>query len=293
MKQKELIALIHLLEDNDRQVFLHVNERLKSMGSAIINTLEEVSTESNELMLVERIQELIKTIKQEDLLQDFQLWSQTVDPDILRGNFLISKFCNLECKFDQIYEAIIVLKKQIWLELHQYLTPFEQISILNQVIFYHQNFESAGPNEQKVSLYSLEKVLKQKKGNSLTLGVLYIIIAELLQIPIYGVFLPKHFILAYCKDFNSNKILHQDDVLFYINPLNKGAVFTRNEIKEYIKEMGLEDEPKYYLPLSSYEVVEGQLQHLKQVFDLNKKEDAVENLKSILGTINRDHNSGG
>jgi regulator of sirC expression with transglutaminase-like and TPR domain len=287
VKQKELIALIHLLEDDDVSVYAHVSDKLKSLGMPIIEKLEEVALNTEEPVLASRIEDLMQQIKWQDLLQNFSLWSISNDPDVLRGNYLISKFCHQQVQFDLMYDSMQRIKKQIWMELHQYLTPFEQISIINQVLFIHEDFQSIGPNEPQIHHYSLSSVLQTKKGNSLSLGVMYIILAEMLHIPIYGVFLPKHFILAYCKDYRSNKILTQDDVLFYINPMNKGAVFTRNEIKEYLKESGIEDEPKYYIPIDNLALIEGQLKHLQQLYLLKGKTDEAEKIGVLLDTLNK------
>lgn len=287
LKQKELIALIQLLEDDDESIYSHVSDRLKSMGMPIMDKLEEVALQTDEPVLAERIEDLIQQIKWDDLLQNFTLWSVSNDPDVLRGNYLISKFCHHDVQFDLMYEAVQRIKKQIWLELHQYLTPFEQISIINQVLFYHEDFQSVGPNEPQINHYSLSRVLQSKKGNSLSLGVMYIILAEMLHIPIYGVFLPKHFILAYCKDYKSNKVLTQDDVLFYINPMNKGAVFTRNEIKEYIKESGIEDEMKYYIPIDNVALIEGQIKHLQQLYMLKGRNEEADKLGILLNMLNK------
>ncbi|KAF5277932.1 hypothetical protein FQR65_LT15898 [Abscondita terminalis] len=46
----------------------------------------------------------------------------------------------------------------------------------------------------------LNKVLESKKGNPITLACIYCVIAQRLDIPIYGVNLPKHFVLAYMNE---------------------------------------------------------------------------------------------
>ena len=60
------------------------------------------------------------------------------------------------------------------------------------------------------------------------------IVAQNLNIPIYGVNLPNHFILAYMDEFGVRKFLPEENkhgVLFYINPFSKGTVFDEIEIK--------------------------------------------------------------
>ena len=45
-----------------------------------------------------------------------------------------------------------------------------------------------------------------------------------------------------------NGEIEKDDVLFYLNPFNRGKVFTRNEIDLYIRQMKLDADESYYLP---------------------------------------------
>lgn len=266
-------------------MYHHVSSRLKSMGPDVIPILEKVSIETDTSAIQERIIEVIKDIQIEDIKRDFRTWTRTNQPDILHGSFLVSKLCNPLVRFDQIYDQVIKIKKQIWLELHQYLTPFEQVSIINQIIFYYQNYQLVEPNEHQLSYYHLDSVLKIKKGNSLSLGILYLVLAELLHIPIYGIFLPKQFILAYCKDYSFNKNLGQDDVLFYINPMNKGAVFTRNEIKDYLQVLGLEPENKYFVPWSNTEIIRSQLEILKLICSKKEHEGLAQQIQSIIDDV--------
>ncbi len=60
----------------------------------------------------------------------------------------------------------------------------------------------------------LHLVLENKRGNPLTLCVIYLLIATKLDLPVYGVNLPNLFILTY-----KHPVVDQ----FYINVYNKGA----------------------------------------------------------------------
>ena len=54
-----------------------------------------------------------------------------------------------------------------------------------------------------------------------TLAVIYMSVAYKLGLPIFGVNLPKNFILAYKDEYRQHDSADEaDDVLFYINPYN-------------------------------------------------------------------------
>ncbi len=71
----------------------------------------------------------------------------------------------------------------------------------------------------------INNLLETKKGNHLSIGILYIILGQKLNIPVYGVNLPQHFILAYAGEISEERVKTADEngVLFYINPFNKGC----------------------------------------------------------------------
>jgi len=45
--------------------------------------------------------------------------------------------------------------------------------------------------------------------------MLYVLIAQSLKIPVYGIDLPRHFVLAYVDE---TQLLPEAEVMFYLNP---------------------------------------------------------------------------
>ncbi len=71
-------------------------------------------------------------------------------PDLLRGYFLVSKYFFPNINFEVIERKVMRIRQSIWLELNSNQTPFEQIQIFNQVLYYHLGFkgeQEASQNE--------------------------------------------------------------------------------------------------------------------------------------------------
>ena len=83
--------------------------------------------------------------------------------------------------------------------------------------------------------------------------MLYCIVAERLNMPIYPIVLPHHFILAFCKE--TRHFPQLEDVLFYINPFNSGVVLTRNDIRNYLNQLNVKSELKYFEPTKNPRVI--------------------------------------
>jgi hypothetical protein len=212
MNPNELNALIALLDDDDREVLENVWNRIKSYGEEVIPHLENAWTADFNVKQSERLEEIIHEIQYESLLEQIDQWQNSPTPDLLRGYFLISKYFFPNINFEVIERKVMRIRQSIWLELNSNQTPFEQIQIFNQVLYYHLGFkgeQEASQNED----FCLNHVLESKKGNPISLGILYIVLARSLNLPVFGVCLVNYFILAFCRseqiDFDEDEELQK------------------------------------------------------------------------------------
>jgi regulator of sirC expression with transglutaminase-like and TPR domain len=133
-------------------------------------------------------------------------------------------------------------------------------------------------------------VLESKKGNPVTLAILYLAIAVKLGIPLYGVNLPKNFILAYMEELYPSKIAGSADdriVSFYINPYNNGAVLTKREIDYFLKQQKIQPLDSFYYPCDNLTIIQRLILNL--VFSYERLEDyaKVEELKKFLNVFDK------
>jgi regulator of sirC expression with transglutaminase-like and TPR domain len=113
------------------------------------------------------------------------------------------------------------------------------------------------------------------------MAILYKIVADKLDLPIVGINLPDHFILGYKDIYNHTN----QDLLFYINPFSKGAVFGKGELERYIEKMQIEMHVDDLKPISNLQIIKLKLTGLKACYKkLGKyrKLDEVDQLLSIL-----------
>jgi regulator of sirC expression with transglutaminase-like and TPR domain len=123
------------------------------------------------------------------------------------------------------------------------------------------------------------------------LSCLYIIIAQELKIPIYGVNLPEHFICAYLNE-NQNLIdlsgndAAKEHILFYINPYRKGIVFQHSDIEDFLKQLKLDSIPAFYEPCNHKDIIIRVLRNLIFSYEKLGHSDKIEELSSLIDTIN-------
>ena len=169
---------MQLLDDSDQEVFKHVHNKLKSFGPDVIPTLEQAWGAELNPTAHERIEEIIHEIQFESLEDEWRLWLSNADnPDLLNGAFLIAKYHYPELRFEEVQKKIFKIKQSIWLELNYNQTPLEQIQIFNQVFYTHQSFKGSQSSSDYQD-FCINQALDSKKGNSLSIGIIYQIIAQ-------------------------------------------------------------------------------------------------------------------
>ena len=286
MDSKEVAALISLLDDEDKEVFDHVSQKLLSLGTPVIPTLESAWETTFNPHLQERIEQIIHKIQFSYTLDEFNSWLRSDADNLLEGAMIVSKYQYPELDIEELKLKVEKLRKEIWLELNDYLSPLEQVNVFNQVFYKIHNYHGANAENLDPSSYFLNLVIESKKGNPLSLGILYLAIANDLELPVYGVNLPHHFCIAYLKheieNFEAVTPATEKEVLFYINPLNNGLIFTKNEIKEYLGKLEMDIKPEYFLPVSNKEIIRILITNLMEAYRTSNNSDKAEEMRRFL-----------
>jgi regulator of sirC expression with transglutaminase-like and TPR domain len=284
----EIHALIQLLDDTDQEVFKHVYNKLKSLGPDAIPALEEVWSADLNSIIHERLEEIIHEIQYEALTEDWELWLEQESPDLLSGAFLIAKYHYPDIHFEDLSKKVTKLKQNIWLELNYSQTPLEQIQIFNQVFYSYHGFKGSQTTSDFQD-FCINQVVDSKKGSAISIGILYQVLANELNLPVYGITLTRHFILAFCKrtllDFSEEEN-NEREIMFYVNPINKGSIFSRNEIKDYLEKMNVTQEPKYFLPADNLSIIKELLGYLIDLYSQQNRENRVDELQALLNMMN-------
>ena len=283
-KNNELSALVSLLDDPDYKVYSQIKDKLISIGSAAIPFLETAWENAFDPVRQQRIEDIIHQLQLNDLFAELHSWAHFSYNDLLKGLMLLSKFQYPDQDEETIIKTIGRITQDVWLELNQNLTALEKVKVINHILYSDNRFVGNTANINAPENYFIYNILETKKGNPISLGSIFIVIAQGLKLPVHGVDLPKHFILAYLDEIIEVGSIVSDDnnVLFYINPYNKGALFTRNEIELYLKQLKLENNENYYLPCDNISIIKRMIDELILCYKNAGNETKIEELKILL-----------
>jgi regulator of sirC expression with transglutaminase-like and TPR domain len=279
MKDKEIISLIRLLEDKDLEISGIITKKLLEKGADAISDLEKAwETELNP-MVQYKIEEIVHGIQFNQTKQELQEWFNHGSESILYGAFLLAKYQFPDLKYSEIENEIEKIRLSVWIEFHENLTALEKVRIINHILFAVNKFSGNTANFYSPGNSFINQVLETKKGNPITLSIIYASVAQRLEMPIYGVNLPRNYILAY--ELHSY-LDDPDGILFYINPYNNGNVLGRKEIDFFLSEQKMEQKPEYYRPCTNKVTIERMFRNLQFSLEKMGQEEKAREIEDLL-----------
>lgn len=283
----QINALLTLLDDPEQEVWQAAYAALLQAPYEQIETLQEyLDGESDSHLLSERLENCIKEIGIRHHGQLLCDWKARGGENLLEALVYICRFRYPDVTETGLLEQLETLRLDAWLEFHYDLTSFEKVKILNYILFQLHGFRGDEEHFLHHDNSFINKVLETKKGNPISLSIVYMLVAQRLNVPVYGINLPRHFIMAYVENeetenlgsFNDKQVISHEasgEIKFYINAYNGGGVFNQQHLQSIMKEMELEEKPEYMLPCSNADIVLRVLMNLYNSYSASKKPEAL------------------
>ncbi len=279
----EIYSLIKLLDDPDKEIFDHIHDKIFSYGEEAIEFLESAFEKAFDPILQERIANLVHEIQFNIVKEELKLWYQGGSFDLLQGVLTINKYQYPDLDEQKVINQIEDIKRDVWLQMIYDASPAEQIKMINHVFYNIHGFTGNTTNHQDPQNSYLSQVLETKKGNQISLAIIYSIIAQKLDIPVYGVNLPQHFILAYVDE--SRETEFEGGILFYINAFNRGIIFGRRDVDMFLKKLNLRAEKQFYEPCGNADIIRRILRNLISAYENLGSAEKVAELNQLLEIV--------
>jgi hypothetical protein len=300
MTNPERSALIALLEDPCQGVYEHVSGEINRMGLAALPTLRAALRESGHgPVFIERAGKIVERLESQNVFAQMTDWVGDEDHKLLDALVWVSLYARPELSEQAMRADIEEVRRDIWLEINDELTALELVRVFNRIFFEHHGFSGHRGGAVRPAFAIPSQVVTARKGNSLALGALYLAIAQELNLPIHGVNLPNHFILAYCDEAHvaigvaqgsvdeSSPSDPVSEVLFYINPFNTGGVIHPDEVAEFLSNLDLPVATQTCGPCPMVDVVRRVISFLGYAFDQQGDQAAGERMRDLLEHVEK------
>ncbi|PWT99822.1 MAG: hypothetical protein C5B52_10035 [Bacteroidetes bacterium] len=269
---REISALLHLIDDPDAEVYTTVSDRIVTYGKPIIPNLENLWENTPNEEIQERIELLIHRLHFQDLQADFTTYAKKDYQDLLEGALLVSQYQFPDLMTSTVTQEMEKIRRNIWLELNSYLTALEQVNVVNRILFAYYKFKGVEVSYQYPEEFLLNKVLETHRGNSITNGIMYQLLCQMLDIPVQMINIPRQYILAYfdtSHEYFSGEKSNPNKIHFYIDPMN-GQIYTQKDVENYFSRISVPPTPSYFKPLSHKRMLQHLLEEFSKCFDDEK-----------------------
>jgi regulator of sirC expression with transglutaminase-like and TPR domain len=272
---EKIAALIHLLDDSDREIFEHIRAELFQFGVEAIPQLES-AWEQNDWgeLFRERVEDLIHEIQFSNVSDALETWVKSGGKDLLTGVLLVNKYHYPDLNIREIKTALKRMADRVKSQLNPHDSVRSQLTTLNTVLFDDYHFRGDNDDYYSPNNSFLNKVIERKKGNPILLSVIYIELAKQLNINIVGVNLPRHFVVALKDDESGN-------FQYFLSPFNNGSLLMRADIEDYLKKINLPVEPKYYEECSNVAIVLRILLNLINSYTKTREKESLDEVSAL------------
>ena len=286
-KEAEISALFKLIDDPDEEVFNTIADRLLNYGTPIIPDLEHLWENTLDEATLERIEIMIYKLRLQDLKEAFIEWKSKPDPSLFEGALLVTKFQFPELTIDSLRHQMEKIRRNIWLELNNYLTPLEQANVIRNILFSYYQIKGVEVNYEKPDEFLISAPLQSKKGNAIANTLLYAELCQQLEIQAQFINIPKQCIIAfYASDWDPEEIVPnpQEFIQFYVEGTT-GNAFSQKDLDQYMIRSNIEPKNSYYKALSNVKIIKKHLLEFAKCFNsptLQYKQKDLTDLADLL-----------
>ncbi len=261
MKQEQdsrFRALMRLIDDEDPQVSAAVEKELLGSGDEIVPLLEN-ERENAESKIRKRIEDLISRIYLEklqrhyDLLLDFVLQR---DFSLERALFLLAKPLYPEVDYVLIESHLNELANELRKRITVLEDPYDIVQRVNDFFLNEIGFSGNSKDYYNPDNSVLHRVLETHRGIPISLGTVYLLVGRRLNLPVFGVGAPAHFLVKF--------VLEGKEI--YVDVFNGGRIMSRKDAQEFISDMGFSFEPRFLKESSDLEVLARTCRNLARAF---------------------------
>jgi len=255
--------MVSLLDDPDPEIYRRVQQDLDALGVHAVAQLEELWIQTEEVKERRSLEKVIHRLQWNNIQCHLTAWLEGDRSDLLSALCIIARYQYPNLDEQAVRQTLQAIRIEVWMGLNEQMTALEQVRHLNFVLFRVHKFRGNTDEYLNPNNNFINKVLETRKGNPLMIGLVYMLIAQKLDLPIYGVNLPQHFVLAYLEQGsysgqNKSEDFQQESYrrpLFYINAFNMGSVFGKRDLDQFLRMVHVEPKDQFYRACTNTEIL--------------------------------------
>jgi regulator of sirC expression with transglutaminase-like and TPR domain len=267
-------AMVSLLFDDDNYVSEKVAHELKAKGLYAISLLQEADYFYADTSARGQISDLYNDVIQEEILSEFR----NKEPDMLKCayflNLLFTPFFPYQ-DFKSFMASMVVSFEK---EAAGVANPIRRFDILNEVFFNRFGFKGNMNEYYTIDNSLINQVIRRKTGIPISLSIIYLHLARLLNMDIVGLSLPGHFMCRF----------HLPNYTGIIDVFNNGRILTFQEGHWFLASMGHKIDIEKYPAATAKDITRRMIMNLIRVtqkLDLNDLSAQIQDLLTRIDNV--------
>ncbi len=266
------------MDDPDPFVQESVNKRFVELGENIVPLLDQYRTDLNPGDEKSKISDLIHTLTFDGLESDFiDLLENGIKnrKDLESIIFLLSRFNNPTIDTKHYRQKLDHFSEMISPGIRYKLDERKKAKQLFKFVFEDLRFAGDQNDYHNPENCFLDTVIERRKGLPISLSMIVMFIARRLDLPVFGVNMPIHFMLTFIGDREE----------FLVDPYDDGAVVTYDQCYFFLKKNNIEPKPEYFQMASDMDILIRVIRNLIHSYERKEQLEKVEDLKRLLSTV--------
>ena len=254
--ESQIRALIRLLSDEDERIVRTISGKLITIGPPAVPLLQEAEIEQPEM--ADRIASVLEEIhwgKVEDELVEL-----SAIPDhgmnLEAGAFLIARHAYPALDVAYYRDKLDTMAQEVRARIGGRTSGEETVNALNRYVFAEQGFKGNTKNYYEAENSYLNCVMDRRVGIPISLSVLYLLIGQRLELPLFGIGMPGHFLVKY----------ESERYKIFIDCFNGGALLTEKNCARFLNEAGYGFDDKYLQPIPVRAILSRMVKNLLAIY---------------------------
>ncbi|MBU94184.1 MAG: hypothetical protein CL669_01160 [Balneola sp.] len=267
-----------LLEDPDPFVQEHVQLRFMELGDRAIPILDQIRVETKDKEEKKRAKDVLYKLTFTSLKEDFaELLLEGVGnrAQLERAVITLARFGNPTLRESEYVKKLDYFADMIRSSLRYNRSEREEMQTFMKFIFEDLNFRGDNTDYHNPANGFIDQVIERRKGLPISLSLVAMFIARRLQLPVFGVNMPIHFMLAFVGE--------EEEQL--IDPYDQGAEVSYDQCYFFLKKNNVTPKPDHFKMASDLNILARCIRNLMHSYERNEEYDRVRDLNSLLALV--------
>ncbi|MBW7887047.1 MAG: hypothetical protein H3C35_01640 [Bacteroidetes bacterium] len=272
----EIQSLIKLIDDEE-SVYAIAKEKLINYGESALEYLLQENSNISSLFLRRR-DEIQELILRNYFKENIRLIPRESNGDINLEEivFLIARQRYIMLDFTTYRNQISQFSKEL---KDKTSTVIEPVDVFHRIIEFfcsEKQFNGNSIDYYNEENHYINKVLDTKLGSPISLSVIYLLVCRKINLPIYGIGLPGHFILRFSFDMKH----------IYFDPFDSGKVLFKDDCAKIVENLGYTYSDEFLEPISNKQIAERMLRNIILSLEKNRETQRIETIRQNIDYLN-------